>query len=205
MDPLQALLRPLTVLMNRQIAVTTPARELCSELDGGVVAVRVRDTGLAAYFLIHGDGIDLAGASTREPDVVVSGSLLSLARLATPNAAEAIREGNVELSGDARIAQGFQRLLRYAKPDIEEELSAVIGDSAAHGLSQFARQLKEWGSEARATLQQNFAEYLQEESGALPSRADMERFRNDVSVLRDDVARMEARLKRLAASRASDA
>ena len=84
-------------------------------------------------------------------------------------------------------------------------MSAVIGDSAAHGLSRFARSLMAWGSDARNTMQQNFAEYLQEESGALPSRVDMDRFRGEVSVLRDDVARFEARLRRLQANRTGDA
>jgi hypothetical protein len=34
MEALEKLLRPLAALVNRQIKATTPARELCAELDG---------------------------------------------------------------------------------------------------------------------------------------------------------------------------
>jgi len=197
MDPLATLLRPLVALINRQIHATTPAREICSEIAGNVVAVRVNDSSLAAYFHIEADGITMTGRYTAEPQVVISGSLLSLAKLATPGAAEAIRDGSVELHGDARVAQSFQQLLRYARPDIEEELSNLIGDAAANSIGNFARRARDWGQNARQTMQQNISEYLLEESRAVPSKAEVEAFRDDVNTLRDDVARFEARLNKL--------
>lgn len=200
MDPLASLLRPLVALINRQIQATTPAREICRDIAGSVVAIRVKDSSLATYFHIENDGIKMTGVYTAEPDVVIAGSLLSLAKLATPNATEAIREGSVELHGDARVAQAFQKLLRYARPDIEEELSNLIGDAAAHSLGNFARRAREWGKSARQTMQQNVSEYLQEESRAVPSRSEADSFRNDVNTLRDDVARFEARLNKVIVS-----
>ncbi len=197
MDPLATLLRPLVALINRQIHATTPAREICSEIAGNVVAVRVNDSSLATYFHIEADGITMTGRYTAEPQVVISGSLLSLAKLATPGAAEAIRDGSVELHGDARVAQSFQQLLRYARPDIEEELSNLIGDAAANSIGNFARRARDWGQNARQTMQQNISEYLLEESRAVPSKAEVEAFRDDVNTLRDDVARFEARLNKL--------
>ena len=194
MDPLQALLRPVAVLINRQIATSTPARELCVELEGRVVAVRVRDSALAAYFHVHSDRIDLTGVKDEDPDVVITGSLLSLAKLGGSGAIEAIRDGSVELHGDARTAQAFQLLLFHGKPDLEEELAGIIGDSAAHGIGEFSRRFKSWGEDAARTMSQNVGEYLQEESDAVPSRGEMAQFRKDVGRLRDDVARLEARL-----------
>lgn len=200
MDPLEALLRPLVLLINRQIHATTPAREICADIAGRVVAIRVRDSALAMYFNVYDDRITLTGLYKEEPDVIISGSLLALAKLATPSAAEAIRDGSVELHGDAHTAQAFQQLLRYARPDIEEELSTLLGDTLAQNLGDFARKLRDWGEGARDTLRQNLSEYLQEESRAVPSRHEVELFRQQVSTLRDDVARFEARLNRLAAS-----
>ena len=62
MDALETLFRPLTALVNRQIRATTPARELCDELDGKVMAVRIKDTGLAAYLCVSPDEIALLGS-----------------------------------------------------------------------------------------------------------------------------------------------
>lgn len=200
MDPLASLLRPLVALINRQIQATTPAKEICRDIAGNVVAVRVSDSSLATYFHIEDNGITMTGRYTSEPEVVISGSLLSLAKLATPSATEAIRDGSVELHGDARVAQSFQQLLRYARPDIEEELSNIVGDATANSIGNFARQARDWGENVRQTMHQNISEYLQEESRAVPSRDEVESFRNDVNTLRDDVARFEARLNKLVVS-----
>ncbi len=197
MDTLETLFRPLTALVNRQIRATTPARELCAELDGKVMAIRVKDTSLALYFCACPDEIALFGDYDGEPDVLISGSILSLARLAGASGEDAIRDGSLELIGDAELAQSFQKLLGYGKPDIEEELSGVIGDAAAHRLGEIARSIGGWRKDASATLRQNITEFLQEERRDVPSRYEVETFTRKIDELRDDVARAEARLNSL--------
>jgi ubiquinone biosynthesis protein UbiJ len=201
-DPLEKLLRPLTAVLNRNISETTPARDLCRQLDGKTIAIRVRDSGLAMYFSIDDEVLSLASETEAEPDVILTGSLLSLARMAGPDGESddgaAIRDGAIDISGDAYTAQRFQQLLKYAKPDIEEELSQVIGDAAAHRAGQLARGFRDWVQGTRETVHSNITEYLQEESRDVPSRYEVDRFADAVDALRDDVARLEARINRLA-------
>ena len=197
MDTLETLFRPLAALVNRQIKASTPARELCSELDGKVIAVSVRDTGLLMYLCVCPDEIAILGDFDGDPDVAITGTILTLARLAGTGGEDAIRDGSLELIGDAEVAQAFQKLLGYGKPDIEEELSGVIGDAAAHRLGEVARSVSDWGKAAGSTLRQNITEFLQEERRDVPSRYEVDAFTKKVDTLRDDVARVEARLKRL--------
>lgn len=196
-DPLEAILRPVASLLNRNIAATTPARELCARLSGKTIAVRVRDTSLAMYFRFAGDSVSLASEYGEEPDVAITGSLLTLARLTTVAEDDTSGFTGIDLTGDIGTARSFQRLLGFAKPDIEEELSAVIGDAAARQVGQFVRGVRRWAREAGSTMSGNVREYLQEESRELPSRYEFERFSGRVDALRDDVARLEARMKRL--------
>lgn len=196
MDALEALLRPVASILNRNIAESTPAREMCLSLSGTVVAIRVRDTGLAAYFLIGDDALDVVTESTAEPDLLISGSLITLARMSGDSGEEAVRDGSLDLIGDAGLANDFQQLLSFAKPDIEEELSGVVGDIAAHRMGEFVRGLGRWSRDARSTMGANIREYLQEESRDAPSRYEVEKFTANVSTLRDDVDRIEARLNR---------
>jgi len=195
------LLGPLARVVNRNIGETTPARDLCRKLDGKVVAVRVRDTGLAMFFRIGDQGLELGSESETEPDVILSGSLITLAQMAGPQADDgdgsAVRGGALDISGDAFTAQAFQKLLRYARPDPEEELSRFVGDVAAHRAGEFARELRSWALRAGQTMGANVREYLQEERRELPSRYEVERFSKAVDTLRDDVARLEARMLRL--------
>ena len=198
MDPLERLLRPIAGMVNRQVQAKTPARKLCQELAGKVIAIRVRDTALGMYFAIDADGISMS-LDGREPDLAITGTLFSLASLAASGGEGALRDGSFEVSGDVYTAQAFQQLMSYGRPDLEEELSGLVGDVAAHSIGDAARSLGKWVSEARGTMRQNVSEYLQEESQAVPSRYEVERFRKRVNTLRDDVDRLEARLRRLEA------
>jgi ubiquinone biosynthesis protein UbiJ len=161
-----------------------------------VVAVRVRDTALAAYFVID-DVLDVVTSSPKDPDVVITGSILTLAKMAGQSGEAAIRDGSLDLTGDAETAGQFQQLLSLAKLDLEEELSGIVGDVAAHRLGEIARGVSRWGRSARSTMGANIREYLQEESRDAPSRDEVDRFGAAVSTLRDDVDRIEARLNRL--------
>ena len=195
--PLEVLLRPVADVLNRNIAETTPARELAAELNGATIAIRARDTALNMYFIFDEDVVVLSIDYSDEPDVVITGSLVTLARMMGGAGEAAIRGGDVDLTGDAATAQRFQKLLDFAKPDLEEELSRVIGDVAAHRLAEFARGVGNWARETRSTMGNNVREYLQEESREVPTRYEVDRFTKQVGTLRDDVERIAARLSRL--------
>lgn len=197
MDVLQAALRPIASVLNRNIAATTPARELCVKLSGSVIAIRIRDTALSSYFVVHDDLLELLLSTDREPDVLITGSALTLARLAGPASEALFQDGSLELSGDAETAQQFRQLLEYARPDVEEELSHVVGDVAAHQLGKFVRNIGRWGLDARTAMGANIREYLQEESRDVPGRYEVEKFIRNIGTIRDDVDRLEARVSRL--------
>ena len=114
MNPLESLLQPVARLLNRNIGESTPARELCQRLNGKVVAFQLRDTAFAAYIAIEDYELSLSTESDSDPDVIVTGSLVSLALMAGE---DSIRDGSLEISGDAATAQAFQQLLRHAKPE----------------------------------------------------------------------------------------
>ena len=159
--------------------------------------ITVRDTALSMTYVFKEGQDELGTAIPEEPDVAMVGSLLTLAMVARGGGQTELRDGSLEVTGNAAVADAFRELLGYAKPDIEEELSSIVGDTAAHRIGELARGLSGWAREARATMETNVREYLQEESRHLPSRYEVERFTRDLNVLRDDVERAEARLARL--------
>ena len=184
-------------MLNQNIRATTPARDLCKILDGTVVAVRVRNTSLATWFVVQDDWLVLTTECDAQPDVIIAGSLITLARMTGEAGVGALRDGSLELTGDPHLADDFQQLLEYAKPDIEEELSGVVGDAAAHRLGEIARGVSNWTRSASSTMGANIREYLQEEGRDVPSRYEVDRFAGNVNTLRDDVDRLEARINRL--------
>lgn len=103
----------------------------------------------------------------------------------------------VELTGQADLAQVVQGLFRELKWDAEEDLSRVVGDVMAHRMAESGRSLFAWQKEAAQRLAQNFAEYWTEEKQVIVHNDDLARFSSDVSALRDQVDALEQRLARL--------
>jgi ubiquinone biosynthesis protein UbiJ len=156
--------------------------------------LRFAATPLRLRLTATADGLSVRPAAEETSDAVIEGTPLSFLRLATGDAAQSIRAGGTEVHGDAEIADGFRKLLAAARPDLEEELSRLTGDVAAHTLAGFARDAIDFGRRARDTLARSTAEYLTEESRDLPVRVEVEEFLADVDRLREAVDRLDARL-----------
>lgn len=191
------LLSALETTLNRNIAASSAARALCSRLNGKTL--RLQLTGMPMQFLLRAEGerIQLQTDQHTPADALLSGSPLGLFSLARQQA-KSTSGSSVRIEGDAEVAQNFSELLKQAKPDVEEELSRVVGDVAAHQLGNTARSLLGFGRRVGDTLLQNVGEYLSEEGRDVPNKTEAEEFNRDVDTLRDDVERFEARLNALA-------
>lgn len=187
--------------LNRCIGESTAARELLARLNGTSFAVRVEGLGLTA--VLHADGERLRVDSDAEgATATLRAAPLDLARLlGSDGGVSGVKRTRAELSGDLEVAERYAKLLKLARPDLEEELSKWLGDVPAHALGEAARRAGAWLGRARSALRMNVAEYLQEESRAMPAPLEAQAFYSDVERLRDDVERAAARLARLERSR----
>ena len=190
-------LSPFESVLNRNIAGSAAARRLVKQLEGKVLALHLDGLPLNLYFRSDGERMSIDTADAEQPAASLSGTPLAFMRLAGPAPENAIRGGSIHIQGDAEVAQSFSELLKAAQPDLEEELSRIIGDVAAHQVGNAARAALGFGKRAIDTLTQNVSEYLTEEGRDLPTRTEADEFFADVDKLRDDVARLEARLARL--------
>ena len=181
------LLRPFEEMLNRQIAARAARAALLAAARRPFDGAALRGDAAAGPGLARAsDGtLTMRPAATKPADAVIEGTPLSFLRLATGDAAQSIRAGGTDVRGDAEIAEGFRKLLDAARPDLEEELSRVTGDVAAHYLAGFARDAVAFGRRARDTFARNAAEYLTEESRDLPVRLEVDEFLTDVDRLRE--------------------
>jgi ubiquinone biosynthesis protein UbiJ len=194
------LLAPFESLVNRNIAASTPAREILKSLAGRAFAIEVGTPlggRLVRLRLLAGES-GLSVASNEEPaDATVSGTPLALASLLADRTPGRIRAAGVTIGGDAEIAQSFEKLLGYARPDLEEELARLAGDVPAHYVASAARGALEFARRARDSFARNVGEYLTEESRDLLPAAELEVFLGDVDRIREDVDRAESRLAQI--------
>lgn len=165
--------------------------------------MQIHLSGLPLKFTMIADpmGIQIKPDASAKADATLTGSPLSLLMLANRDSTSPIQDREVRIEGNAEVAHAFSELLKMAKPDIEEELSRIVGDVAAHKMGNTARRLFEIGMRTKDTMLQNVSEYLQEEGREVPNHTEMNEFLRDVDKLRDDAARMEARLAMLERAR----
>lgn len=193
-------------LLNRNLPRSPRAQALCAALSGKRVRVEAR--GLAWVLTIESmnTSVKLTKGDDGEPpaDAEISGTLLNLAALAGSHPEEVIQRGDVSISGDAEIAQQFRELAMLLKPDVEEELSRIIGDTPAHQALRFVRMATGFGRRAAATGVRNVAEYLAHERRDLVPRAEADDFYRGVERLREDLDRLEARTRLLGETQAED-
>lgn len=182
-------------LLNRNLPRSPRAEELALALKGRTVRIEARGLGWVLVCESLGPSLQLAKSdAARAVDAEISGSLMNLAALAGAHPEEVIRRGDVTIRGDAEIAQKFRELAMLLKPDVEEELSKLIGDTPAHQALRFVRGVAGFGRRAATTSVRNVAEYFAHETRDLVPRAEAEDFYRSVESLREDLDRIEARI-----------
>jgi ubiquinone biosynthesis accessory factor UbiJ len=186
-------------LMNRGLPRSPRARQLVARLSGRSVALVAPDV---VRLRLTSTGQTLALTRDEAPaDATLTGGVLSLLGLAGDSAQAIVQRGDVTISGDSEVAQGFQELAQLLRPDPEEELSLLIGDVPAHQLARLARLGTSFSTRAADTTLRNLAEYLGHERGDLVSRNEGEQFLRGVDAVREGVDRLQARLDLLARRR----
>ena len=195
-----AAFRPLELLINRGIGLSSTAQAITAALEGQALDMRVDGTPLALRLAAANGQLRVTAASAldvRPAAATLSGSPIAMLRLLGGDPQALIRDGDVRMTGDTDVANQFRDLLHMARPDLEEELSKLVGDPVAHQLGNLARGFADWGARAADSVSRSVGEYLTEERRTLPTRVEADEFNRDVDRLANDVARAEARLASL--------
>ena len=184
---------PLVAFLNHLLEPAPWARERLAPFAGRTWRVTLAPLS-DLTFVVATSGTLEASDATPEPDLVVALTPAALPALARRDES-VLRE--MTFSGDAELAAALQFLARHLEWDVEEDLSRVVGDVAAHRIAGGARDFLAWQREAALRLGQNVAEYLTEEAGVIAAPADVSAFARAVDDLRDAVERLEKRIDRL--------
>jgi ubiquinone biosynthesis accessory factor UbiJ len=104
---------------------------------------------------------------------------------------------DVEVEGDAALAGAITRVLGTLRWDVEEDLSRLIGDIAAHRVVKTGQAVAHWQRAAGENLARSLGEYVTEERPLVAGREALRAFAQAVDELRDDTERLEKRIERL--------
>jgi len=193
------------IILNQLIAITletllnqalrwNPSNSL-QKLSGKII--RIETSGIELTLFPDNQAILVLSHYDGDVDVCISGTPFTLLRLLLQDEATLSNNPDVTIKGKMSIAQHLFQLMKELDIDWEEQLAQRLGDMPAHKLATLFRQGKNYTNTRLDSLQHNISEYLQEEARHLPPRPEMEIFLNAVDTLRDDLERLEQRVRRL--------
>lgn len=136
-------------------------------------------------------------------DAAAAGAAASLVITLGPEVLAAAARGGehllraIDVDGNAGFAAEVMFLIRHLRWDVEEELSRVVGDAAAHRLVGMAREVAAWHADAARRLAEGFVEYAAEEKQLLVTRGELDGIAAAHARLRDGLERLAKRVEGL--------
>lgn len=192
--------------LNKVLSLDPDVPAKLGALQGKRLVVELSDV-KQRFALVFSSQIDVLAMPDRVDSVahnecVIKTRLSVLPQLRdTSQLTQLIRSGELEVNGELAIAQSFSGLLQTLDIDMEEQLALKTNDLIAHEVFSLAAkarvQLRKFGSKAEAIL----GSALTDEKQLAAHKLAVLHFSDQVSSLRDDAERLEARLARLERSK----
>ncbi len=184
---------PFVAALNHLLAPEPWARERLAPFAGRVLELRAPPLP-PLRLAVLADGRVGPSPPGVEPSLTVTAGAGTLA--AALQGEEAMLRA-IEVAGDTDFGAALVFLMRHLRWDAEEDLSALVGDAAAHRVARAARTAAAWHAEAARRLAEGVIEWALHERGLLVGRAEMERLAAGTARLRDALERLDKRLEGL--------
>jgi len=183
---------PFSFALNHLLAAEPWARERLAPFAGETIELRGPPFPALHFVILPGGTLEAGGGNPALTITLTPEALLSLARGPEHFAR------TLEVAGDPRLAAEVRALARHLRWDVEEDLSKLFGDVAAHRIADTGRALARWHADAARRLVDSLADYAVDEKRMLMAHPEVDEFAAAVARLRDAVERLEKRVERLA-------
>ena len=149
------------------------------------------------YLVLSKQGISTLGSYEGEPTASLSGT--PLAMISSFKSKKSKNLGDLSIEGDALVFDRLTRYLSQGNVDIEALLSQSFGDLVAYKMTEKVSACRNQLNNKQNSVAFNLSEYLIYEKALFPDRFDLNQFTQNVHAIRNDVARIDARIERLLA------
>jgi ubiquinone biosynthesis protein UbiJ len=182
---------PFSLALNHLLQADPWARARLAAFAGETVELRNPPFPALHFVILPGGMLEAGGADPALTVTLKPDAFFNLAR----GPEHFMR--SLEVSGDPKLASEVMALARHLRWDVEEDLSKLFGDMAAHRLADAGRAFAAWHMDAARRLAESLADYAVDEKRVLMARPEMDSFADAVARLRDALERLEKRVQRL--------
>jgi len=185
-------------VINRYLALDPEMLTKLAKFSGKVIKIELSGIDKQFYMFPGDRGIEIQTSSNADVDTTLRGTPIALFKMGvTSNAANMLLKGEVEITGDTRLGHQFKQAFSEMDIDWSEPLAELVGDGLAYQLQQASKNFVSWGKQSLQSVSLSVSEYLQEESRDVVTETELEIFNQNVDKIRNDVDRLEAKIKKL--------
>jgi len=193
---------PICVVMessiNGLLALDEYSRENAAPLSGKLIKIEITDLNVAFYLSISNRQQVMVLSYGEDADVEIRATSVNLAKMSMmEDANRMVLNQDVLIHGDVGTVSQVQAFIASIHIDWEEHLSRLTGDMIAHKIGSSFRAGAAWLRQSAKSFAQDMSEYARYEAEWLPDQEEGEEFAAQVNQIRNDVDRLEARVKRL--------
>ena len=182
--------------INRTLKLDPATKARLAPLEGRELGLRLSEPALSLRVAFSSEGLTLISDATdmSDCDVLLEATLAGLTGLVLSRGE---RSRGVSFRGDIGTIQEVRSLFSELDVDLEAQIAGLVGEASAARLAGGLRESSDWGRRSVETLLRNAGELATEERRWLPVAIEVRHFIEDVDSLREDVDRLEARIRRL--------
>jgi ubiquinone biosynthesis accessory factor UbiJ len=185
-------------VINKLIALDNDSMAALKQYKDKQFNIELENTSTVLSIRIEATGLRITNDCATKADVIVRGTPLELLNhLMSMKHVDSIQSGSLEISGDISLAQNFQSILRGLDVDWEDQLAVLMGDSMAHKAARVLTGSVNFLKNSHVNMNRNISEYLRYEKPVLINSEKLDEFSHSINRLRDDTARLKARIERI--------
>jgi len=189
----------LETALNAMLRLDEEHTQKAAPLTGKTIQFDISDLGLRFYLAFTNRQTIQVLSFHEDPDVTIIGTSVNLAKMSSMEDANSmVLSQQVTISGDVGTVSQVEKYLAAIDIDWEEHLSRLTGDLLAHKIGNGVRSAMAWLQGTAKSLSDDVSEYARYEAEWLPDTYQRDQFVSAVNQIRNDVDRLEARIKRFA-------
>lgn len=183
-------------LVQRVLRYDPASRLALSNLEGQVLALQFTQPEWTVYVLPGEAGLCFSSHWEGEVHSRLTGPLKHFIALTRTDQTSLAGSG-IQLEGSTHLVQSLQCIIGQLDIDWEEALSEILGDVLGHQSAEFLRSGSRWLKARDTQARRLIGEFITQEAGLVPGRAELDNFYREVDDLALRLERTEARVQHL--------
>ncbi len=194
----QALTAALELVINKALLLNRNTNLPIQALIGKTLSLDLAELSFPLSFTVNSQAKILLSSLTELSDCTVTTSVNTLKKLkAEQQITQLIKQGELDVIGDVKIAQQFAVVAQSLAIDWQTELAEHIGDVPTHKILQFGNTVTQAVGKHASQLQTDFGEYIVNEKRLVATKSQVKLFNQQVTDVSEEVDRINSRVNEL--------